>query len=118
MRVLQAQQAKPQEEPPIPLSTARQDEQLAAEQEAGRRALARYAQRNKPAAAQIDAGEKTTEGLPEFKITQENPNRTPQQQTLFEAEIAAGRNALQNAKPNEVSQNPPTQSTLNPRKIP
>jgi hypothetical protein len=73
MRVMQAQQTKPQpEEPPIALSTQRQDEQLALEQEAGRRALARYAQRNRDAAAareQIKAEEKATEttGLPGFK---------------------------------------------------
>jgi len=68
MRIAQAQEAKPQAEvPPIPLSTQRQDEELALEQAAGRRALAKYAQRNKPAAA--DAGEKAKEntGLPGFK---------------------------------------------------
>jgi hypothetical protein len=69
MRVMQAQETKPQaEEPPIPLSTARQDEQLALEQEAGRRALARHAQRNAPAAVaqdRTDAGEKAKEtGIP------------------------------------------------------
>ena len=69
MRVMQTQQAKPPaEEPPIALSTARQDEQLALEQEAGRRALAKYAQR---AQDQIDAREKAKEntGLPGFKNT-------------------------------------------------
>jgi hypothetical protein len=69
---MQAQQTKPQEEPPIALSTARQDEQLALEQEAGRRALARYAQRNPGTAAaqnRTDAEEKPKEetGLPGFK---------------------------------------------------
>jgi hypothetical protein len=67
MRVMQAQEAKPQAEvPPIALSTARQDEQLALEQEAGRRALAKYAQR---AQDQINAREKTKEntGPPGFK---------------------------------------------------
>jgi hypothetical protein len=73
MRVMQAQEEKPAEVPPIPLTTQRQDEQLAAEQEAGRRALAKYAQRNRDAATareQIKAEEKTTEttGLPEFKV--------------------------------------------------
>jgi hypothetical protein len=67
MRVMQAQEAKPQPEvPPIPLSTQRQDEQLAAEQAAGRRALAKYAQRTQD---QINAREKAKEntGLPGFK---------------------------------------------------
>src|SRR5262249_32108848 len=47
-RYLQAQeQAKPAEPPPpVPLNTQRQDEQFEAEQAAGRRALAKYAQRN------------------------------------------------------------------------
>jgi len=76
MRIAQAQEAKPQAEvPPIPLTTQRQDEELKAEQEAGRRALARYAQRNKPAATtaaqdQIDAEKKVKEEdtrLPGFK---------------------------------------------------
>ena len=69
MRIAQAQEAKPQAEvPPMALSTARQDEQLALEQEAGRRALAKYAQR---AQEQIDAREKAKEntGLPGFKNT-------------------------------------------------
>jgi hypothetical protein len=67
MRVLQAQQAKPQAETPVPVYTARQNQELELEQAAGRRALARYAQRNAPAA--VDAGEKTKEntGLPGFK---------------------------------------------------
>ena len=67
MRVMQAQQTKPQPElPPVPLSTARQDAELEAEQAAGRRALARYAQR---AQDQINAREKPKEntGLPGFK---------------------------------------------------
>jgi hypothetical protein len=70
MRVMQAREEKPAEVPPIPLSTQRQDEELAAEQEAGRRALARYAQRNAPAA--VDAGKKAEEttGLPGFKTPQ------------------------------------------------
>jgi hypothetical protein len=74
MRVMQAQEAKPQAEVrPIALSTARQDEELALEQAAGRRALAKYAQRNRDAAAareQIKAEEKATKttGLPEFKV--------------------------------------------------
>jgi hypothetical protein len=74
MRLAQAQEEKQAqvEAPPIALSTARQDAELEAEQAAGRRALARYAQRNKPAAAaqnQIDAEEKPKEetGLPGFK---------------------------------------------------
>ena len=53
--------------PPVPVYTARQDEELELERAAGRRALAKYAQRNAPAAA--DAGEKAKEntGLPGFK---------------------------------------------------
>jgi len=67
MRVMQAQEAKPPADvPPIPLTTARQDAELEAEQAAGRRALARYAQR---AQDQINAREKPKEntGLPGFK---------------------------------------------------
>ena len=66
MRVMQAQEAKPPADvPPIPLTTARQDAELEAEQAAGRRALARYAQR---AQNQIDAEKaKENTGLPGFK---------------------------------------------------
>ena len=77
LRIAQAQEEKlaQTEVPPIPLSTQRQDEELALEQAAGRRALARYAQRNKPAATtaaqdQIDAEKKVKEEdtrLPGFK---------------------------------------------------
>ena len=75
MRVLQAQETKPQPEAPVPVYTARQNQELELEQAAGRRALARYAQRNKPAATtaaqdQIDGGEKVKEEdtrLPGFK---------------------------------------------------
>jgi hypothetical protein len=81
--------------PHIRLSSQRQDEELALEQEAGRRALARYAKR---AQDQINAREKAKEGLPEFKTTQENPNLSPQQQKILEAEIAAGQRALEGAK--------------------
>ena len=70
MRVMQAQETKPQADvPPLPVYTTRQNEELQLEQAAGRRALARYAQRNKPAATQINAREKAEEntGLPGFK---------------------------------------------------
>jgi hypothetical protein len=71
LRVMRAQEeAKPPADvPPVPVYTARQEGELALEQEAGRRALARYAQRNAPAAARIDAEEKPKEetGLPGFK---------------------------------------------------
>ena len=54
-RYLQAEEgarARAQAEvPPVPLTTLRQDKELELEQEAGRRALAKYAQRNQDAAA-------------------------------------------------------------------
>jgi len=54
-RYLQAEEearARAQAEvPPVPLTTERQDAELLAEQEAGRRALAKYAQRSEAAAA-------------------------------------------------------------------
>jgi hypothetical protein len=69
LRVMQAQEAKPPAEvPPVPVYTARQDEELAAEQAAGRRALEKYAQRNKPA-------EKPKENI-ELPGFQNNPDRS------------------------------------------
>src|SRR5262245_450646 len=61
LRVMRAQEeAKPLEPPPpVPVYTERQDTELAAEQAAGRRALAKYAQRE----------EKAKEGTPGFKAT-------------------------------------------------
>jgi hypothetical protein len=98
LRLAQAQQAKPPaEEPPIRLTSQRQDEQLAAEQEAGRRALEKYAKKN-------------------TELPHPSGSSNISRQTQLEQE--AGRRALEGAKLNEVSQNPPTQSTLNPRKIP
>jgi hypothetical protein len=75
MRVMQAQETKPQADvPPVSYSTERQDRELELEQAAGRRALARHAQRSAPVtttAAQdrTDAGEKAKDntGLPGFK---------------------------------------------------
>ena len=65
MRVMQAQETKPQADaPPVPVYTARQDEELELEQAAGRRALAKYAQRSEAAAAardRISAEEKAKE---------------------------------------------------------
>src|SRR5215831_10545258 len=51
MRVMQTQEAAkpPAEVPPVPVYTERQDEQLAAEQAAGRRALEKYARRSEAA---------------------------------------------------------------------
>lgn|SRR5262245_30537290 len=76
LRVMQAREgARPQAEvPPAPVYTQRQDEQLEAEQAAGRARLEKYAKRNRDVAAareRVSAEEKVGEDttLPEFKAT-------------------------------------------------
>jgi hypothetical protein len=65
LRFMKMQEATkpPAEVPPVPFSTARQDETLEAEQAAGRRALAKYARRSEAVAATED----TTSALSGFK---------------------------------------------------
>jgi len=66
MRVMKMREESkpPAEVPPVPVYTQRQDEQLAAEQAAGRRALEKYAKRSE--AARVSTEEKDT--VPGFKV--------------------------------------------------
>ena len=66
LRIMRArEQGKPQPEPrPVPFTTPRQDEQALAEQEAGRRALEKYAKRSE--AARVSTEEKDT--VPGLKV--------------------------------------------------
>jgi hypothetical protein len=59
--------------PPVPLTTERQDEELAAEQRRGREMLERYAKRNEVAAAARERmkAEEKAEEIPGFKISPE-----------------------------------------------